>query len=191
MGLLVRIDPEHHQGHGFSSPTDATGCRGRQSDFGTPCSCLCRVRPRRGRRRVACPRRVSLLVTTGCLRAIPPTPPARYLTEQHAEHSQQVGCLAASSQTSAKSTPSSSALLTLSRTLVLGRTAVVVRITWGADVDAARLNSKWREHLSRSPAIWPAGRFAAGAGSPGCGSALFFTSPAPPAEPGGAGGSCG
>src|SRR5829696_577532 len=99
--------------------------------------------------------------------------------------------LAASSQTSAKSTPSSSALLTLSRTLVLGRTAVVVRITWGADVDAARLNSKWREHLSRSPAIWPTGRFAAGAGSPGCGSALFFTSPAPPAEPGGAGGSCG
>src|SRR5436190_10034810 len=35
-------------------------------------------------------------MAAGCLRAIPSTPWARYLTEQHAEHSQQVGCLARS-----------------------------------------------------------------------------------------------
>jgi hypothetical protein len=45
-----------------------------------------------GRRRVACPRRASP-TAAGCLRAIPPTPWARYLTEQPAQHSQQVGCL--------------------------------------------------------------------------------------------------
>jgi hypothetical protein len=46
---------------------------------------------------------VSQPMAAGCLRAIPSTPWARYLTEQHAEHSQQVGCLPWLDQPSARS----------------------------------------------------------------------------------------